>query len=111
MSKVYTGPARLTVPTVRTFVAKNEWLKLKIFALDRQPMATVKLLWRPLGPGKFEELPLTRATRAVYTAALKAKGDLEYYIQAETAVGRKLVWPATAPQLNQTVLVWSPEKK
>ena len=110
LRKAYTGPARLTVPTVRTFAAQNEWLKLKVFALDRQPMATVKLFWRPLGAGRFEEVPCTRVTRAVYSVTLKARADFEYYLQAETTVGQKLVWPATAPELSQTVLVWSPPK-
>jgi hypothetical protein len=110
LSKAYTGPARLTVPTARTLATKNEWLKLKAFALDAKPMASVKLLWRPLGTGAFEEVPLKREARAVYFTTLKAKADLEYYVQAETAAGQKLLWPATAPQINQTVLVWSPAK-
>jgi hypothetical protein len=29
----------------------------------------------------------------------------EYYITAETAKGHKLVWPVTAPALNQAVVV------
>ena len=111
LSKAYTGPARLTVVSPRTLAAKNEWLKLKVFALDQQPMASVKLFWRPLGAGAFEAVPLKREARAIYTTTLKAKADLEYYIQAETSSGAKLVWPATAPQLNQTVLVWSPTAK
>ncbi len=111
LSKAYTGPTRLTVVSPRTLAAKNEWLKVKAFALDGKPMASVKLFWRPLGGGKFEEAGFKREARAVYTATLKAKADLEYYVQAETATGQKLVWPATAPQLNHSVLVWSVEKK
>jgi hypothetical protein len=111
LSKAYTGPARLTVPAVRTLAAKNEWLKLKVFALDQQPVTSATLFWRPLGTGAFEAVPLKRETRAVYTAQFKAKTDLEYYIQAETAAGAQLFWPATAPRLNQTVVVWSPGKK
>ena len=111
LRKSYTGPARLTVPTVRTLAAKNEWLNIKVFALDRQPVTNAKLYWRPLGAGAFEEVPLKRETRAVYFVKIKAQADLEYYIQTETTAGAKLVWPATAPQLNQTVLVWSPSNK
>jgi hypothetical protein len=111
LSKTYTGPARLTVPTVRTLAAKNETLNLKVFALDQQPVVSAKLCWRPLGAGAFEEMPLKREARAVYFAQLKVRADLEYYIQAETAAGQQLVWPATAPQLNQTVLMWSPGRK
>ena len=111
LSKAYTGPARLTVPTVRTLATRNETLDLKIFALDQQPVVSAKLCWRPLGAGAFEAMPLKREARAVYLAKLKVKADLEYYIEIETAAGAKLVWPATAPQLNQTVLAWSPGRK
>jgi hypothetical protein len=111
LSKTYTGPARLAVPTVRTLAARNETLNIKVFALDRQPVVSVKLCWRPLGAGAFEEMPLKREARAVYFAQLKVRADVEYYIQAETIAGKQLVWPATAPQLNQTVLMWSPGRK
>ena len=86
-------------------------MNLKVFALDKRPFETAKLFWRPLATGKFEEIPLTRVTRAVYTVRLKVRTDLEYYIQAETAEGGRLFWPATAPQLNQTVIGWSPSAK
>jgi len=33
-----------------------------------------------------------------------ARDDFEYYIEASLAGGEKLRWPATAPQLNQTVV-------
>jgi hypothetical protein len=32
--------------------------------------------------------------------------DIEYYLRAETASGQTLVWPTTAPEMNQTVVVW-----
>jgi len=32
--------------------------------------------------------------------------DFEYRIEAMTAGGAILTWPATAPEINQTVLVW-----
>jgi hypothetical protein len=36
---------------------------------------------------------------------LAAREDFEYRVEAETADGRRLQWPATAPQMNQTVVV------
>jgi len=93
---------------VRTLATRGEWMNLKVFALDKRPFETAKLFWRPLATGKFEEVPLTRVTRAVYTVKLKVRTDLEYYIQAETAEGGNFSGPPRAPQLNQTVLVWSP---
>ena len=35
----------------------------------------------------------------------EAGEDIEYYIKVKTAARKKLVWPATAPELNQTVVV------
>ena len=53
-------------------------------------------------------LPGTSA-RAVYEAAIPAAtDDFEYNIVAETADGKTLHWPATAPALSQTVVVMDP---
>jgi hypothetical protein len=35
------------------------------------------------------------------------QSDVEYYVAGETAGGKKLIWPATAPELNQTVVAWA----
>jgi hypothetical protein len=104
-SKAYTGPARIVVPTVRTLAAKGESLRLKIILLDRQPMKNATLFWRPMGEGNFKSIRIKHEARCVYWATLpKLSSDLEYYLQAETAHGERLVWPATAPALNQTVI-------
>jgi hypothetical protein len=43
----------------------------------------------------------------VYEATLPpAQDDFEYHITAETAAGQTLVWPATAPDLNQSVVIY-----
>lgn len=53
--------------------------------------------------------PPTLPARAVYEAKLPlAQDDFEYYVSAETAGGNQLIWPATAPQLNQTVVTSQP---
>lgn len=36
---------------------------------------------------------------------LKCTQTIEYYIFATTAEGKELLWPVTAPKLNQTVVV------
>jgi len=44
--------------------------------------------------------------RAVYTANLPAEqNDIEYHLTAETTTGQQLIWPVTAPTINQTVVV------
>lgn len=105
-STVYSGPARIIVPTVRTQVAPGESLTLKVVVLDNQLPKSATLHWRTLGRGDFKTIDLTHVGRAVFTVNLPSMGDdLEYYISATTAAGKDLVWPATAPAQNQTVIV------
>jgi hypothetical protein len=100
--QTYTGPARLVVPTVRTAVKLDEGLTLKIIALAPQPVKSVTVKCRPLGAKKWQEISATHLGRAVFEAKLPAaREDFEYCITA----GENLVWPATAPEINQTVVV------
>jgi hypothetical protein len=102
----YAGKPRLIVPTVRSVAKRGEPLKLKIIALDQQPVKSVVVKLRPLGKGDWRILPAQHLARGVWTATLPAATeDFEYQVEAETADGKKLAWPATAPQLNQTVVV------
>jgi len=105
-AKVYCGPARIIVPTVRTLAGKGESLNVKVIAIDQQPFKTVSAFWRPLGEKKFRQVRVAHVARAVYAMSLPPfQADIEYYIQAETVAGKRLVWPVTAPDLNQTVVV------
>ncbi|MBP6964190.1 MAG: hypothetical protein KBC96_07285 [Armatimonadetes bacterium] len=106
-SKVYTGPARIIVPTVRTQVSRGESLRLRVIILDKNLPRTVSLHWRPLGSGDLRKVDLRDIGRATYEAQLPpADGSFEYYVTAETAEGRTLGWPASAPRTCQTVVVW-----
>ncbi len=105
-AKNYAGPAKLVVPTVRSCVRPNETLQLPIIALDQQPVSRVVVNFRPLGQTTWQSTSATHVGRAVYTVKLPAAlDDFEYFITAQTAAGQKLVWPATAPVINQTVVV------
>lgn len=102
----YRGPARLVVLTARGSQRAGEALPLRIIALDQQPVKSVSVRVRPLGGGKWKKVSAKHLARAVYQAQLPAtKEDFEYYVTAETANGQQLVWPSTAPTLNQTVVV------
>ncbi len=104
-AKTYAGPARLIVPTVRTCLRAGEALRLKAMVLSQKEPEEVTLHWRDLGAGVFKTLELKKISRGVYETILQpAAGDLEYYLRAR-ADERDLVFPATAPQLNQTVVV------
>jgi hypothetical protein len=104
--KDYRGPPRLVNLAVRTAAAAGESLRLRIVALDAKPVASVTVRIRPLGAGPWTALPARHVARSVFEAELPAaNGDFEYHVVAATAGGAGLVWPATAPALNQTVVV------
>ena len=94
----YAGPARIIVPTVRTCVDEGDSLRLKFMVLaGAEPVIHL----RPLGKGDWQTIRARHLGRAAYEAHLPAAHeDFEYYISA----GEKLVWPATAPQISQTVV-------
>jgi hypothetical protein len=105
-SQSYAGPARLIVPTRRTAVERAETLQLKIIALFPDAAKSVEVNFRPLGPGPWRTLAAAHVGRAVWHATLPAAvDDFEYYIVATSKTDVRLVHPATAPQINQTVVV------
>ncbi|UCG48882.1 MAG: hypothetical protein JSU94_03690, partial [Phycisphaerales bacterium] len=108
-SKRYEGPARVIVPTVRGALRTGEDLKLKIIVLDRSRPAKVTLYWRPIGTGDFKTAQAKHVARAVYSAAIPARAigqeDVEYYVEAALSGDEKLVFPASAPLINQTVVL------
>jgi len=102
----YSGPVRLIVPTVRTCIAAGEGLNVKVIVLAEGQPDEVLFCWRPMGAGRFTEVPLTPMARATYFAALDAgDSDVEYYIQVVPGQGEAVRWPATAPDVNQTVVI------
>lgn len=104
--KEYRGDPRLVVMTARSTARSGEALTLRIVALDRQPVKSVIVHVRPLGAANWHAIKAQHVARAVYEARLPAaEGDFEYHAVAETATGARLLWPATAPELNQTVVV------
>jgi len=106
---IYTGPPRLFVPEVRTSIARGENLSLRVVVLDATAPSRVTVHWRPIGTREFETVSLSRAGRGVWTGRLPtaARGATtsEYYIEAPTSEGKEMHWPATAPSVNQTVVV------
>ena len=111
-AKQYEGPLRLVVPTVRTMVTCGEPLNLKVIVLSAAPPDDVRLHWRPLGPGPFTGVAAQHVARGVYRFTLppdQIKTDVEYYVEA-SAAGSTARFPATAPSLNQTVVVAGPER-
>jgi hypothetical protein len=109
LTQSYHGPTRIIVPTKRTSLAVNETLKLKVIILSEAPPRAATLRWCKLGERRFAAIPLTLVARGVYSVQLPAdmKDDFEYYIQAEPERGRPVYFPAAAPKINQTVVIYS----
>ncbi len=106
-SKEYTGPVRMFVPTARTSINAGEKLKLKAILLGAEAKQAA-VHYRPMGAGKFSRKKLGHLGRGVYSVSLPADAiasDTEYYVQIVTDSGEKLRFPATAPAINQTVVV------
>jgi len=108
-SMEYAGRPRLVVPTVRTSVVSGETLTLRVICLGATPPKDAALFWRELGRGEFTKVPLSHVARAVYSVRFPAEGarpdDLEYYVRVLTADDKELFFPATAPSMNQTLVV------
>ena len=106
ISKVYLGPPRVVVPAVRASLEEGEPFKLRVIILAKGQPASAELYWRPIGPGRFTAVPLLKVGRGVWNVTLDKPGsDFEYYVRV--AVDDQVVhFPATAPELNQTVVVY-----
>jgi hypothetical protein len=104
----YNGPLRLIVPTVRGSLSAGEDLQLKVIILAAATHGDAALYFRPIGKGNYEKIPLTHIARSVYSARIPAgriETDLEYYIEVNTTDGQVSTFPATAPEINQTVVI------
>ncbi len=108
LPREYTGRARVFVSSVRNSVQTGEPLSVNLVVLGEETPRRVSLRWRTMGEGGFREVPMRHVARGIYAATVESLDkDVEYYCEAE--VGRhRLVWPAMAPNLNQTVIVGLP---
>jgi hypothetical protein len=104
----YRGEPRIFVSAPRTLAKVGEPQEIRAFVLSDASCSEVNLYWRVLGAERFEKLPATHRARQAYRVSLPAQsqGSVEYYLEAALKDGRTLRWPATAPDVNQTVLVW-----
>lgn len=106
----YAGPPRVIVPAVRTSLEAGEALSLKVLVLAKGRPESVAFCWREMGKGAFRTVPLENVARGVYRLILPVpETGIEYYIEAR-ADAQAVFFPATAPALNQTVIVFPAAK-
>jgi hypothetical protein len=103
----YHQPPRMFLPVVRTDVRSRESLTFDVILLSALPTFDVDVHYRDFGQGDFRSHSVGHINRGVYRASLPACDGIgfEYYLTATGRAGETLVWPATAPDLNQTVIV------
>jgi hypothetical protein len=108
VNTAYQGTPRIFVSARPTQAIVGEPQEIRAFVLSDAKCSGVNLYWRSLGVGLFERLVATHRARQAYRAALPAqsRGTVEYYLEAALDDGQKVRWPATAPSINQTVVVW-----
>jgi hypothetical protein len=108
LSTAYRGAPRIYVSAKRTQVKVGEAQEVRACVLSASKCTGVKLHWRALGAGKFKPVLGAHKGRQTYSVKLPAQssGTVEYYLEAVLEDGQKIVWPATAPALNQTVIAW-----
>ncbi|GHT23727.1 hypothetical protein FACS189430_07450 [Bacteroidia bacterium] len=109
-SKEYQGRDRIFINNLRTAALNGEKLTLPVFIHTKKQPKSTTLYWRELG-GKadFKKIPLTHLAGSCYQVNLPSlseqRQEIEYYIEAELD-NQSLVFPPTAPQLNQTVVLF-----
>jgi hypothetical protein len=107
-SDSYDGALRLITPTVRSSLSEGEDLQLKVIILTNSTPNDASLYYRPMGKSDFKKTPLRHVARSVYSARIAAgriDADLEYYVKVNTTDGQEATFPATAPKINQTVVI------
>jgi hypothetical protein len=101
-------PPRLIVPELRTTIDRGEDFTLPVIVATAATPRKASLKYRQLGESAYTVVPMQRLNRAVYRAAVPAAqldGDFEYCVEVATDDGATLVFPPTAPEINQTVVI------
>ncbi len=105
----YKGEMRIIVPTARGSLRTGEDMQLTVMVPGQGRLIDLGLYFRPLGHGQYKKMPFSHVARSVYRATIPAnvigRLDFEYYVEAKQRSGKQCVFPATAPELNRTVVV------
>jgi hypothetical protein len=105
----YEGPTRIFVPTIRTAITAEEALALKVIVLSQKPPSQINLYWRTVGDQGFSRVPVGHIARGIYSALVPPVASsikaIEYYVEAVPQQGKPVLFPVTAPEICQTVVI------
>jgi hypothetical protein len=102
---VYTS--RIIVPEIRTSINKGEDFSMQLIVTTDSP-AKAELKYRVLGKKTYQTVALQPVGRKMYQVNIPANqltDDFEYYIEVAKPASETLRFPATAPGMNQTVVI------
>ena len=107
LPRVYAGAPRIIVAAKPATVEKGAPVTVRAAVLDSAAPDIIRLRWRPLGEGDFFVAPMENTERQTYTGSFDPGNAfaVEYFIEAKTGGGEVVRWPATAPELNHSVVV------
>ena len=108
VSTAYHGSPRIFVSAKCTQMHVGESQEIRAFVLSSTKCTGLNLYWRPMGEGSFKKVVATHRARQAYRVTLPAQpqGSVEYCLEAILDNGQKVLWPATAPAVKQTSVVW-----
>lgn len=104
LSETYSLSPRLIVLNERTVIGKGEVYKMEVTVLGTNHIDEVPvLMYRELGKGKFKAKKMTLEKQHIFSVQLpdSTEKTIEYYITMNVD-GKKLSYPASAPEVNST---------
>jgi len=111
LPKDYSGVSHMFVPTVRTILKKGESLNMRVITISTNNAKPVDemIYWRTFGEKSFKTQKLNHLGRGVYEFKISPQEisdkGLEYYVQVKFKNGDIKRFPATAPNINQSVIL------
>jgi len=107
LRKEYQGESRFFVPTVRSLLDKNEKLSLKAIVIDNDLSLKPVVYYRKMGAGEYKSLEMNNTGRGVFEIEIPTRNmdAVEYYFKLIYPDGQEKIWPITAPDISQTVLI------
>jgi hypothetical protein len=104
----YRGVPRIFVSSACTQWRVGEPLEIRPSVLSVPKCTGVQLYWRFLGDKTFKKVTAAHRARQAYRVTLPAQveGTVEYYMKATLDNGQTIFYPATAPSMNHTVVIW-----
>ncbi len=111
-----TEPPHIVVISPPTSVESGRPIDVKARILDGRTYDHIaaELVYRPVGQTAWKTLPMQRRTKAVFDGRIPAQEVtdrlIEYYIRASDG-SNSAVFPATAPTVNLTTVVYTVQSK